>query len=100
VCEGGGEKGFYNLPMPEIIVELAEGRTLAQKRALVVALTDAVVESLGCDRAVVAVTLHEVPLEHKAKGGVLFSDRPEKVAMRDAAKAADLAAGSGPILAE
>ena len=78
--------------MPEINVHLAEGRTLQQKRALVTALTQAVVESLGVEAAVVSVTLHEIPLEHKAKGGVLFSDRPEKVAQRDAARAADLKA--------
>lgn len=83
--------------MPEVIVELAEGRTLAQKRTLVTALTKAVAESLELDPALVAITLHEIPLEHKAKGGVLFCDRPEKVAMREAAKAADMAAGAGPL---
>lgn len=83
--------------MPEVIVELAEGRTLEQKRALVTALTRAVAESLAVDPAVVAITLHEIPLEHKAKGGVLFCDRPDKVAQREAARAADLAAEAGPL---
>ncbi|HYE80266.1 MAG TPA: tautomerase family protein [bacterium] len=78
--------------MPELTIELAEGRTLAQKRALVENLTRAVSESIGCDPAVVTITIHEIPLEHKAKGGVLFSDRPEKVAMREEARKADLQA--------
>lgn len=78
--------------MPELIIELAEGRTLAQKRALVENVTRTVAETIGCDPAVVTITIHEIPLEHKAKGGVLFSDRPEKVAMRDEARKRDMQA--------
>ena len=61
--------------MPEIIVELAEGRSVDQKRALVKDITEAVVKNCGVDREAVVVIIHENPKTDKAKGGVLFSDR-------------------------
>ena len=61
--------------MPEIIVELAEGRSVDQKRALVKDITEAVVRNCGVDREAVVVIIHENPKTDKAKGGVLFSDR-------------------------
>lgn len=61
--------------MPEVIVELAEGRTLDQKRALVREITRAVVETCAVDADAVIVIIHENPKTDKAKGGVLFSDR-------------------------
>ena len=61
--------------MPEIIVELAEGRTLDQKRALVKGFTDTMVEVCGVDPEAVVVIIHEIPRTDKAKGGVLFCDR-------------------------
>jgi 4-oxalocrotonate tautomerase len=61
--------------MPEVIVELAQGRTLEQKRALVRELTRAVVETCNVPADAVTVIIHENPLTDKAKGGVLFADR-------------------------
>ena len=61
--------------MPEIILELAEGRTLEQKRAIVKGFTDTLVEVIGVDREAVVVIIHENPRTDKAKGGVLFCDR-------------------------
>ena len=61
--------------MPEIIVELAEGRSVDQKRALVKDITEAVGRNCGVDREAVVVIIHENPKTDKAKGGVLFSDR-------------------------
>jgi len=61
--------------MPEVYVHLVEGRTLEQKRALVRAITDAVVTHLGVPPEVVLVEIMENTRQHKAKGGVLFSDR-------------------------
>lgn len=61
--------------MPEIILELAEGRTLDQKRAIVKGFTDTLVEVIGVDREAVVVIIHENPRTDKAKGGVLFCDR-------------------------
>ncbi len=61
--------------MPEIIVELAQGRTIEQKRALVRGITQVVVETCNAPADQVTVIIHETPLTDKAKGGVLFSDR-------------------------
>ena len=61
--------------MPEVIVELAQGRTVEQKRALLEGITRVVVETCNVQAEAVTVIIHENPLTDKAKGGVLFSDR-------------------------
>ena len=61
--------------MPEVIIELAQGRSLDQKRALVKDITDAVVRNCGVSPDAVTVIIHENPQTDKAKGGVLFSER-------------------------
>ena len=61
--------------MPEVIIELAQGRTLDQKRALVREITRAVVETCSVQADAVTVIIHENPPTDKAKGGVLFADR-------------------------
>jgi 4-oxalocrotonate tautomerase len=61
--------------MPEVIIELAEGRSLDQKRALVKEITDAVVKNCVVEPDAVTVIIHENPKTDKAKGGVLFSER-------------------------
>ena len=61
--------------MPEVIVELAEGRTVEQKRTLVREITDTIVRVCQVDPQAVVVIIHENPKTDKAKGGVLFSDR-------------------------
>lgn len=61
--------------MPEVIVELAQGRTIEQKRALVREITRAVVETCAVQPEQVLVIIHENPLTDKAKGGILFADR-------------------------
>ena len=61
--------------MPEVTIELAQGRTLEQKRALVRGITQVVVETCNVDADSVTVIIHENPLTDKAKGGVLFADR-------------------------
>jgi 4-oxalocrotonate tautomerase len=61
--------------MPEVIIELAQGRSLDQKRALVKDITDAVVRNCGVAPDAVTVIIHENPHTDKAKGGVLFSER-------------------------
>ena len=61
--------------MPEVIVELAEGRTIDQKRALVRGITQVVVETCDTTADQVTVIIHETPRTDKAKGGVLFADR-------------------------
>jgi 4-oxalocrotonate tautomerase len=61
--------------VPEIILELAEGRTIDQKRQIVKEFTDTMVRVCGVYREAVVVIIHENPRTDKAKGGVLFSDR-------------------------
>jgi 4-oxalocrotonate tautomerase len=62
--------------MPEVYVYAVEGRTLEQKRALVKDITDAVVRHFSVPADAVMVQIMETPKSAKAKGGVLFSDRP------------------------
>lgn len=61
--------------MPEIIIYLAEGRTVDAKRAVVKDITDTVVKNFNVPPDAVAIQIVEAPKENKAKGGVLFSDR-------------------------
>jgi 4-oxalocrotonate tautomerase len=62
--------------VPEIYVHAVEGRTIEQKRALVKEITEAVVRNFNVSADRVMVQIIESPRENKAKGGVLFSDRP------------------------
>ncbi len=61
--------------MPFVEVSLVEGRSPAQLRALISALTDAVVESVGAPRASVRVVLREVPATHWAAGDETIAER-------------------------
>jgi 4-oxalocrotonate tautomerase len=61
--------------MPTIRVEMFEGRTAEQKRALVKAVTEAVVQTLGSKPEGVDVILYEVKKSEWATGGVLWSDK-------------------------
>lgn len=60
--------------MPMIHVEMFEGRTPEQKRALVAALTEAFVETAGGTPESVQIVLSDVPKAHWAKAGKLASD--------------------------
>lgn len=61
--------------MPEIIIYLAEGRTLDAKRAVVKDITDTVVRNFNVSPEAVAIQIVEAARENKAKGGKLFIDR-------------------------
>ena len=60
--------------MPTIRVELFEGRSVAQKRALAKALTDAAVSTLGGSPAAVDVVFYDVARHDWATGGKLWCD--------------------------
>jgi 4-oxalocrotonate tautomerase len=62
--------------MPEIYIYAVEGRSMDQKRALVKDVTDAVVRHFDVTPGDVMVQIMETPPTSKAKGGILFSDRP------------------------
>jgi len=61
--------------MPFINVKMLAGRSTEQKRELVEALTQAMVDTCGADREGTTVVIDEYEREHWAKGGVLISDR-------------------------
>lgn len=61
--------------MPMIKVEMFEGRTADEKRALVGAITEACVRTIGGSPESVHVLLVDVPRANWATGGVLWSDR-------------------------
>ncbi|MEM9602061.1 MAG: 4-oxalocrotonate tautomerase [Pseudomonadota bacterium] len=60
--------------MPVIQVQLFEGRTVEQKRALVRELTDALVRTCGGNAAAVHVVIQDVKKENWGAGGALCSD--------------------------
>lgn len=60
--------------MPTIRIELFEGRTTEQKRALVSAVTEACVRTLGGSPESVDVLLFDIARENWATGGRLWSD--------------------------
>lgn len=60
--------------MPTIRVELFEGRTVEQKRALAEALTEATVRTLGGSPASVDILFFDIARHDWATGGKLWSD--------------------------
>jgi len=63
--------------MPVIHVYLFEGRTLEQKRKLVMSMTEAMVESLNIKPETVRIHLHNMPKADFAVAGVLASDKKD-----------------------
>jgi 4-oxalocrotonate tautomerase len=61
--------------MPEVIIYLAEGRTVDAKRAVVKDITDTIVKNFNVGAESVAIQIVEASRENKAKGGLLFADR-------------------------
>lgn len=63
--------------MPVVTIQLWEGRTLDQKRALVRAVTDAMVEHAEAKPDGLHVVLQEIPRENWGRAGVLGVDRSD-----------------------
>ncbi len=61
--------------MPTLRVELMEGRTVEQKRALAEALTQAVVQTLGARPESVDILMYDIKRHDWATGGELWSDK-------------------------
>jgi 4-oxalocrotonate tautomerase len=74
-CGRPHEERHTEEAMPEIIIYLAEGRTVDAKRAVVKDITDTVVKNFNVTAENVAIQIVEAPRENKAKGGLLFIDR-------------------------
>ena len=64
--------------MPTLRVELFEGRTAEQKRALAKELTEACVRVLGGSADGVDVVFFDIRRDNWATGGVLWSDKAAK----------------------
>jgi 4-oxalocrotonate tautomerase len=61
--------------MPEVHVFMAEGRTDAQKRGMMQAVTKALVDNLDCPADAVTVQIIEAKWTEKMKGGNTFAER-------------------------
>jgi 4-oxalocrotonate tautomerase len=61
--------------LPVVTVQLWEGRATEQKRALVVAITRAMVDLVDADPSGLHVVLHEIPAGNWGRAGILGSDR-------------------------
>ena len=61
--------------MPVITVQMYTGRTPEQKRKLVRALTEAMVQHAGCKPNNLHIILQEVPKENWALAGVMGDER-------------------------
>lgn len=61
--------------MPIIQVEMLEGRTLEQKRALVEKVTQAVSETANCPKDAVKIIIREMSRDNYSEAGILASDK-------------------------
>ncbi len=73
--------------MPTIRIEMFEGRTPEQKRALAAAITEACVMSIGASPDSVDIVMFDVPKHNWATGGVMWSDQSKSPAVRPASTA-------------
>jgi 4-oxalocrotonate tautomerase len=60
--------------MPFVIVEMWKGRSVDQKRKLVRAITDAMIEHANCRPDHLHVVIHDVEKDSWARAGVLGID--------------------------
>ncbi|MDA8440945.1 MAG: 4-oxalocrotonate tautomerase [Peptococcaceae bacterium] len=60
--------------MPIVQVEMLEGRTVEQKRAMAAKVTAAICETLTCPAEKVSIIIREMKQEDYAKGGTLAID--------------------------
>ena len=63
--------------MPTIRVEMFEGRTPEQKSALVAAITEACVRTIGSSPESVDILLFDIAKQNWATAGTLWSDKPK-----------------------
>lgn len=63
--------------MPVVTVQMWTGRSLDQKRKLVRAITEAMIEHADANPDALHVVLQEIPRENWARAGVLGCDRKD-----------------------
>ncbi len=61
--------------MPIVQIDLLEGRTIEQKRALVEKVTEAVAETVNCPKENVTIILRDMPTYNLGKAGKLRYDQ-------------------------
>ncbi len=59
--------------MPEVIINLATGRTRKEKEMLMDEVFKAVKKSLDVEADYIVISLNETPRENKSRGGKIFS---------------------------
>lgn len=64
--------------MPVVTVQMWSGRTTEQKRRLVRAITDAMIEHADCKPEHLHVIIQDVPKDSWGRAGVLGSDQKDK----------------------
>ena len=64
--------------MPDIVIHQAKGRTTAQKRAAVRAITKAVAAAYRCPAQQVVIFIQEYEPHHWAQGGVTGAEAARK----------------------
>jgi 4-oxalocrotonate tautomerase len=64
---------------PVVTIVIYEGRTIEQKRRMVKAVTDAIVQTLGPPLTPegIWVMINEIKREHMARGGILDIDKKQ-----------------------
>lgn len=60
--------------MPVVTIQMAEGRSLEQKRRVVQEITRSLAETFQIDPGMVTVLIQELKRENIAKNGVLLSE--------------------------
>ena len=61
--------------MPTIRIDMFEGRTVEQKRALAAAITEACVKTIGATPESVDILLFDIARQNWASGGLLWSEK-------------------------
>jgi len=61
--------------MPIVQIDMIEGRTVEQKRALVKKITEVICETACCPAEAVTIVIREATKQHIAKAGILMSDK-------------------------
>lgn len=75
--------------MPLVNVHMVEGRSAAQKKALMSAITEAMHEHVGSSRESVRVWINEFPNTDFMTGGEVLADKQARVARETATEGAE-----------
>ena len=66
--------------MPIVSIMIIEGRSPEKKKAMLKAVTDAIVQTLDAPRDSVRIVINEVPMDHFAVGGMTRDERDQQLA--------------------